>query len=404
MTELTTAPTGAPLADGDIFLVRKAGEAGAKQITAEEAKEYFGAGGGGDASFPPFVDNAGKVLAVNEAEDGVEWIDASAAGGTLYRFGGFFVAEPEANEVVMLHVTTDAFTLPENFAGAKGSIGTPPSADVDFAVTLNGDAIGSITMPAAGAVSFATDAGAVEVAAGDVLAVTAPADSLGAASGAFTFRSLYTAIEPTPTDPLPAVVLARTMNQTNGSDVTLPWVPTVGNMLIAMSYSRSYPGANTGWTQLGISDGDNVNRIIVCARIVQEGDTADIQPTSENNDMSSLVVFEVSADYIPVGGLAGLPAPVMGRDQSPYAVPTISLSDKSFVLLGIGSQDNGVGTITIDPAPEDGLNPLAKSELGASYVHGGGAWFMGEGDFDVSMAIGGGNWVGYSYLVLEAKF
>lgn len=46
MTELTTADTGAPLADGDIFLVRKAGDPGAKQITALEALAYFGTGGG----------------------------------------------------------------------------------------------------------------------------------------------------------------------------------------------------------------------------------------------------------------------------------------------------------------------------------------------------------------------
>lgn len=47
MTELTTAPTGAPLADGDILLVRKAGVEGVKQITAAEAADYFGSSGGG---------------------------------------------------------------------------------------------------------------------------------------------------------------------------------------------------------------------------------------------------------------------------------------------------------------------------------------------------------------------
>jgi hypothetical protein len=53
MTELTTAPTGAPLADGDIFLVRKADAPGATQVTAAEAAEYFGTaseGGSGGGS------------------------------------------------------------------------------------------------------------------------------------------------------------------------------------------------------------------------------------------------------------------------------------------------------------------------------------------------------------------
>lgn len=38
-------------------------------------------GGGGDASFPPFAGNSGKVLTVNATEDGVEWDDASGGGG-----------------------------------------------------------------------------------------------------------------------------------------------------------------------------------------------------------------------------------------------------------------------------------------------------------------------------------
>lgn len=37
--------------------------------------------GGGSASYPAFTGNAGKVLAVNGTEDGVEWIDAALGGG-----------------------------------------------------------------------------------------------------------------------------------------------------------------------------------------------------------------------------------------------------------------------------------------------------------------------------------
>ena len=53
MTELTTAPSGAPLADGDILLVRKAGTPGVTKVTAAEAADYFGTageGGGGGGS------------------------------------------------------------------------------------------------------------------------------------------------------------------------------------------------------------------------------------------------------------------------------------------------------------------------------------------------------------------
>ncbi len=73
MTELTTAPTGAPLADGDIMLVRKGGEPGVKQVTAAEAKEYFAEGGGGIEEAP--VD--GKQYARKDAG----WSEVVATGG-----------------------------------------------------------------------------------------------------------------------------------------------------------------------------------------------------------------------------------------------------------------------------------------------------------------------------------
>jgi len=45
-----------------------------RNITADSA------GGGGSAEYPPYTGNAGRILAVNSAEDGVEWVDLQ--GGT----------------------------------------------------------------------------------------------------------------------------------------------------------------------------------------------------------------------------------------------------------------------------------------------------------------------------------
>ena len=42
----------------------------------------FGTGGGGTADYPDFVGQAGKVLAVNPEEDGVQWVDATTGGGS----------------------------------------------------------------------------------------------------------------------------------------------------------------------------------------------------------------------------------------------------------------------------------------------------------------------------------
>ena len=60
--------------DTDELLIFRAG-------TAWTAFEPGTGGGGGDASYPPFVGNAGKHLAVNGDEDGVEWVTPESGGG-----------------------------------------------------------------------------------------------------------------------------------------------------------------------------------------------------------------------------------------------------------------------------------------------------------------------------------
>lgn len=175
-------------------------------------------------------------------------------------------------------------------------------------------------------------------------------------------------------------------------------------MLIAFTFSRNYPSPNTGWTDLGLSDGDNVNRINAMARVVEVGDTSAIQPNNQGSDVSSVVIFEIDSAYVPVAGAAGLPAAVLGRDSAPHAIPTINLSEKSFVLLGFGAQDAGVSNIVVTPAPEDSAVPIAITDNNSSYVHGGGAWFFGEGAFNVTWDAHPSNQDGYAYLVLEAKF
>lgn len=272
MTELTTAATGAPLADADILMVRKAGVPGPKKITALEAAAYFGSaggGGGGDPVAPaetqalvsfegnptvilksynvasvvrtatgryrvtfttPFADTnyfmqgMGKYSPypdsnwvavgydrqgekatthcdivtgqrINDTasdENAVVWFQQFSAetgtggGTTAYRFGGFFTTTPAANEVVMMHVATDAFTLPALLAGTQVSVGINPSADTVLAVEINGVAAGTITISAAGVVTLAGVGGAV--AAGDLVTVTAPASSNGLANVAFTLK------------------------------------------------------------------------------------------------------------------------------------------------------------------------------------------------------------------------
>lgn len=64
------------------------------QVLAKSSDDDYAVGwvspatGGGDVSYPAFADNAGKVLAVNAAEDGVEWITASTGDGGGSTGGG----------------------------------------------------------------------------------------------------------------------------------------------------------------------------------------------------------------------------------------------------------------------------------------------------------------------------
>jgi len=420
------------MTDDDMLAGRQDAVPGLARYTLGKLKAFFLAG---VAAFPAFAGNAGKVLAVNKDEDGVEWITPTggggsdlpditgnggkvltvkldesgtewaaggAGGGGLYRFGSFFTSEPAANEIVMAHPATDPFTLPADFADSQfKGFGVPinPSADTVFTLKNEGVDVGTITVSNAGAVTF--DSTETEIGAGDMLTLHAPADSNGMANWAWTFRSLYTAPPGGPI--LPAVVVARTITRTDGSDVTLPWTPTEGNLLIVFTFSRNYPSPNTGWTDLGLSDGGNVNRINALARIVQSGDTASIQPNNQSSDVSSMVVFEIDAAYIPGAGIAGLNPPVLGRDSAPHAIPTISLPDKSFVLIGFGSQDSGISNIVIGGSGtvEDSLVPIGVTDNNSSYVHGGGAWFLGQGDFDVTWDAHPTNQDAYAYIVLE---
>lgn len=146
--------------------------------------------------------------------DGAAWVVLETGGGgggggdssDLYRFGSFFTTEPGADEVLMMHVATDAFNLPDELVGTVLSIGTNPTGDVDFDLQLNGASVGTVTVDNAGAVTLLTAGGAVAVDAGDLLTLIAPADSLGIADVAFTFRGdgvLTNAVDEAPVDGTP---------------------------------------------------------------------------------------------------------------------------------------------------------------------------------------------------------
>ena len=108
---------------------------------------------------------------------------------SVYRIGSFFTATPGETETLFMHVATDSFTLPANLAGSQVNVGINPSANVEFSLNKNNTTIGSITVSNNGVATLATNNNApVRVAAGDLLTLVSPNNSLGIAATAFTFR------------------------------------------------------------------------------------------------------------------------------------------------------------------------------------------------------------------------
>lgn len=100
--------------------------------------------------------------------------------------GGFFFT-PDASVIVTRFVCASPFNLPINLTGSQGVTRTPPSADIDFDIQKNQVSVGTMTVTAAGAVTFVM-AVAQSFAAGDVLEVVAPATLNGIAQTAYTLK------------------------------------------------------------------------------------------------------------------------------------------------------------------------------------------------------------------------
>lgn len=102
-------------------------------------------------------------------------ISAALVGATApYRVGFFFTTTPTASEVLLVHVVTDAFTVPIGLSGTRVSVGTNPAASFILSVRKNGVEFGTVTISTGGVATLAA-ASATSFAAGDLLSVLGPA-------------------------------------------------------------------------------------------------------------------------------------------------------------------------------------------------------------------------------------
>lgn len=101
VTALTAGKMTIGGTDGDVIVDDAAGESVtiskwvSRRTTAQEIADL--GGGGGSAEYPDFTGNAHKHLAVNAAEDDVEWVTPPAAGGSSPS-GSTFPVSPSDGE------------------------------------------------------------------------------------------------------------------------------------------------------------------------------------------------------------------------------------------------------------------------------------------------------------------
>lgn len=107
--------------------------------------------------------------------DGTVWLDVASGPGVPYNVPMGFTSTPLAGEILLLHVFPEAVTFPDDWAGAESYVGVNPTTDpVAFDIKKNGGSVGTVSITAAGVVTFTTSGTTVAFAAGDVLSVHGP--------------------------------------------------------------------------------------------------------------------------------------------------------------------------------------------------------------------------------------
>lgn len=173
------APPGSP-AEGDIYIVGTAGS-GAFSGHNEEVAIYYN----GAWLFLPAL--AGMLAYADDEDafyyfDGANWVSANLGGGgtstpmpvPMAYAGG----PPTSSEIMGGIVATNDIDFAANFSGSSGYIGTNPTSSFVISVKDDGVEIGTITISAGGAFTFATSGGTAKtVAAGSRIEFVAPASA-----------------------------------------------------------------------------------------------------------------------------------------------------------------------------------------------------------------------------------
>ena len=131
--------------------------------------------GGGDATYPDMTGNTGKVLAVNATEDGVEWVDQSGGGSAgIPILSIFYPGVTGDNETIYRWTAPVVLNFPIGLTGSKFTAGIAATASTVFTLKKNGTDIGTITFAASGTTGTVSFTGVQVFNINDTLTIVGP--------------------------------------------------------------------------------------------------------------------------------------------------------------------------------------------------------------------------------------
>ena len=369
--------------------------------------------GGGDASYPDFAGNAGKLLAVTVTEDSVEWVDAPSGGGgepatSLAKHRYWRLAMPVSSEDVGANYAYAVAELQfrETPGGPNLAVGGVPFANLSDVGTeaakafdgnpatfwahlygngairsgreyylgydfgLNPVAVTEVYLQARNEVAAATQAprqGRIEYSDDGVNYVTAweytRAVVTQASQGFVTTRPIkeVTIAGGGSNFESPNIVQSVYSRMSVVGNVNLPAAPTPGNTLLMIATGAGASGMRppVGWDVVIYTansdvdpipgNGQRFQRAWAATKIAQPGDVAAI-PLPGTNDITNLAVYELGG-ACAIEARVTIPKTTGTQFSMPVFRPRMGPS-RRFVMV----EHDEARAITMTPA--DGLTVL----------------------------------------------
>lgn len=124
----------------------------------------------------------------------ISYQDMTFGGGRYDIAFGLSGDVPESNNGLFIFNAVDSFYIPQNFIGSIFTLDNPPAGDIVFGVYRNSTQVGTISFASGSGTGVGASDADVAFSAGLQLRIETPSGTAGAASPAFTFKAVPTAV------------------------------------------------------------------------------------------------------------------------------------------------------------------------------------------------------------------